>query len=58
MYELKQNESVKIKIANQKSKLIRAKERDYFSVLNQKLNWENRLIERFYLEEYLSFKKS
>jgi len=39
MYELKQNESVKIKIANQKSKLIRAKERDYFSVLNQKLNW-------------------
>ncbi|MDD2699420.1 MAG: NAD(+)/NADH kinase [Arcobacteraceae bacterium] len=38
-YELKQNETVKIKIANQKSKLIRAKERDYFSVLNQKLNW-------------------
>lgn len=38
-YELKQNETVKIKIASQKSKLIRAKERDYFSVLNQKLNW-------------------
>jgi len=39
IYELKKDESVKIKIANQKSKLIRAKERDYFSVLNQKLNW-------------------
>ncbi len=38
-FELKQNETIKIKIANQKSKLIRAKERDYFSVLNQKLNW-------------------
>ncbi|MDX9743433.1 MAG: hypothetical protein RBT59_06405 [Arcobacteraceae bacterium] len=38
IYELKKDESVKIKIANQKSKLIRAKERDYFSVLNQKLN--------------------
>jgi NAD+ kinase len=39
IYELKKNESVKIKIANQKSKLIRSIERDYFSVLNQKLNW-------------------
>ncbi len=38
-FELKQNEVIKIKIANQKSKLIRTKERDYFSVLNQKLNW-------------------
>jgi NAD+ kinase len=38
-YDLKKDEIVRIKIANQKSKLIRAKERDYFSVLNQKLNW-------------------
>ncbi|MBI3873763.1 MAG: NAD(+)/NADH kinase [Arcobacter sp.] len=39
MYELKKSEIVKVKIAPLKSKLIRAKERDYFSVLNQKLNW-------------------
>lgn len=38
-YELKKGDIVKVKIAPLKSKLIRAKERDYFAVLNQKLNW-------------------
>jgi len=39
IHELNAGEIVKVKIAPFKSKLIRAKERDYFSVLNQKLNW-------------------
>lgn len=39
IHELNAGEIVKVKIAPLKSKLIRAKERDYFSVLNQKLNW-------------------
>lgn len=39
MYELAQNESVKIKRSHDKAKLIRPKTRDYFTVLNQKLNW-------------------
>ena len=39
IYELGQNESVTIKRACDKSKLIRPKTRDYFTVLNQKLNW-------------------
>lgn len=39
IYELKKDDNVKIKIAPLKSRLIRAKERDYFAVLNQKLNW-------------------
>lgn len=39
IYELKQNESVTIKIACKKSRLIRPIQRDYFTVLNEKLNW-------------------
>ena len=39
IYELKQNESVTIKIACEKSRLIRPVTRDYFTVLNEKLNW-------------------
>lgn len=39
MYELKPNESVIINKAEQFAKLIRPKDRDYFAVLNQKLNW-------------------
>lgn len=39
IYEIAQNESIKIQIASSKAKLIRLKDRDYFQVLNQKLNW-------------------
>jgi NAD+ kinase len=39
MYELKPNQSVIINKAEQFAKLIRPKDRDYFAVLNQKLNW-------------------
>jgi NAD+ kinase len=41
IYEIAKNEKIKIKIASEKSKLIRTKDRDYFKVLNQKLNWGN-----------------
>ncbi len=37
--ELSQNETVKIKVASQQARLIRSKTRDYFDVLNTKLNW-------------------
>ncbi len=43
IYEMKQNEIITIKIASSKAKLIRTKDRDYFEVLNQKLNWGNRV---------------
>lgn len=39
IYEIEQNETIKIKIPQKKAKLIRTKDRDYFQVLNQKLNW-------------------
>jgi len=39
IYEINQNETIKIKIASSKAKLIRTHDRDYFKVLNQKLNW-------------------
>jgi NAD+ kinase len=41
IYELNNNETIKIKIASKKAKLIRPKNRDYFKVLNEKLNWGN-----------------
>ena len=41
IYEIDKNEKVKIKIASEKSKLLRPKNMDYFQVLNQKLNWGN-----------------
>ncbi len=37
--ELSQDETIKIKIASQKARLIRTKGRDYFDVLSTKLNW-------------------
>ena len=37
--ELTKNETVKIKIASKKAKLLRSIGRNYFDVLNQKLNW-------------------
>jgi NAD+ kinase len=39
IYELKQNDIVKIKIAPSKTKLIHRIERNYFEVLNKKLQW-------------------
>lgn len=39
IYEINQYETIKIKIAASKAKLIRPKNIDYFQVLNQKLNW-------------------
>jgi NAD+ kinase len=39
MYEIKQHQSIKIKIASNKANLIRTKDRDYFKVLGQKLDW-------------------
>ena len=41
IYELEQNESIKIKIAKQKAKMIHRVERNYFDVLNEKLRWGN-----------------
>ncbi len=38
-YELKQNETITIKIASSKAKLIHRLERNYFDVLNKKLHW-------------------
>lgn len=41
IYELERNESIKIKIAKQKAKMIHRLERNYFDVLNEKLRWGN-----------------
>ena len=39
IHEIGQNETIKVQIPSSKAKLIRTKDRDYFQVLNQKLNW-------------------
>lgn len=39
IYEIKQNESIKIEIASKSANLIRTKNRDYFKVLDEKLDW-------------------
>lgn len=41
IYEVEQNQSIKIKIAKQKAKMIHRIQRDYFEVLNEKLRWGN-----------------
>ena len=41
IYEVEQNDSIKIEIASQKAKLIHRVERNYFEVLNEKLQWGN-----------------
>ena len=41
IYEFGPNESIRIKVASNKAKLIHRFERNYFEVLNQKLNWGN-----------------
>lgn len=40
-YEILENESIKIQIADKKAKLIHRQERNYFEVLNKKLQWGN-----------------
>jgi len=39
IYEINKNDTIKINIASSKAKLIRPKNRDYFNVLNEKLQW-------------------
>lgn len=41
IYEIEQDESIKIQIASTKAKLIHRQERNYFEVLNKKLQWGN-----------------
>lgn len=41
MYEIEQNQSVKIKIAAQKAKMLHRVQRNFFEVLNEKLAWGN-----------------
>jgi len=41
IYELEQNESIKIKIAKKSAKMIHRCERNYFEVLSEKLRWGN-----------------
>jgi len=41
IYEVEQNQSIKIKIASKKAKLIHRIQRNYFEVLNEKLRWGN-----------------
>ncbi|WP_122894049.1 NAD(+)/NADH kinase [Arcobacter peruensis] len=41
IYELEQNDSIKIKIAKQNAKMIHRCERNYFDVLSEKLRWGN-----------------
>ncbi len=41
IYEVEQNESIKIKIASKTAKMIHRVERNYFNVLNEKLRWGN-----------------
>lgn len=41
IYEVDKNDSIKIEIASKKAKLIHRVERNYFEVLNEKLQWGN-----------------
>lgn len=41
IYEMEQNESIKITIANKKAKMVHRYQRNYFDVLNEKLRWGN-----------------
>lgn len=41
IYEVEHNDSIKIEIASKKAKLIHRVERNYFEVLNEKLQWGN-----------------
>ena len=41
IYELEENETIKIKISNQNAKMIHRCQRNYFEVLSEKLRWGN-----------------
>lgn len=41
IYEVEQNQTIKINIANKKAKMLHRIQRDYFEVLNEKLRWGN-----------------
>lgn len=41
IYEVKENQSIKIKIASQKAKMLHRTKRNFFEVLNEKLAWGN-----------------
>lgn len=41
IYEVEQNQSIKIRIASKKAKMIHRIQRNYFEVLNEKLRWGN-----------------
>lgn len=41
IYEVEQNQSIKINIANKKAKMLHRIQRNYFEVLNEKLRWGN-----------------
>ena len=41
IYEVEQNQSIKVKIASKKAKMIHRVQRNYFEVLNEKLRWGN-----------------
>jgi NAD+ kinase len=41
IYEVEQNQSIKVKIASKKAKMIHRLQRNYFEVLNEKLRWGN-----------------
>ena len=41
IYEVEQNQSIKVKIASKKAKMIHRIQRNYFEVLNEKLRWGN-----------------
>ncbi len=41
-YELKSGDKISIKVASSKAKLIHRDERNYFDILNKKLNWGNK----------------
>ena len=41
IYQVEQNQSIKIKIASKKAKMIHRVQRNYFEVLNEKLRWGN-----------------
>lgn len=42
IYEVEQNQSIKIKSASKKAKMIHSVQRNYFEVLNEKLRWGNK----------------
>ena len=41
IYEVNQNDTIQIEIASKKAKLIHRVQRNYFEVLNEKLQWGN-----------------